>query len=672
MEFSKFKNAVASQFNKMKDYPLFRTGVGKGTLWDTYLSSFPPGTNLIYRERTEYDCNCCRQFIRAIGNVVAIVDNKLVSIWDADIDDPNYQIVSDTLSLLVKSAPIENVFLHAERTAGVDKNFESIVAGIKTWEHFFINIPRQNFCRGKDIGTKLGEARALHDVMYRSLVELTDDAIDTVLELIAQNSLYRGKEHQHAVVKFKKLKAEFDSQENKDLFVWSNIKIVPISIAKIRNTAIGNLLTDLSRGIDLEKAVTAFEKIMGGDNYKRPTALVTGRMVEQAKERIEEKGLTSALQRRYANIIDISINDILFANREAKQVMTGNVFNEIISSIGDKKPKHLDKVEEIPIDKFIKDILPMATSIEVMPENSHTSNFVSLIAPVDPTAGNLFKWPNNYSWAYNGDVADSIKERIKRAGGTVTGDLCCRLAWFNHDDLDFHMIEPDEYRIYYSNKQKLSPSGGMLDVDMNAGRGESREPVENIFYKDRFRMKEGTYSLQVHNFCYRESSNVGFEVEVDFLSQTWKFAYEKLVRNQEFIEVMRFAYTHKDGIKVIYSLPVSTMSKNIWGIMTNTFRKVNVLMMSPNHWEGSSGIGNKHYFFMLEGCVNPGEARGFFNEFLKEELNQDRKVFEIVGSKMKAPATTDQLSGLGFSSTKRTSVLCKVTGNFTRMIKIVF
>jgi hypothetical protein len=94
-------------------------------------------------------------------------------------------------------------------------------------------------------------------------------------------------------------------------------------------------------------------------------------------------------------------------------------------------------------------------------------------------------------------------------------------------------------------------------------------------------------------------------------------------------------------------------------------------MNSPNYWDGN-GIGNKHYFFMIDGCVNDGSARGFYNEFLKQELDQHRKVFEVVGGKLKIENTNNQLSGLGFSTTKRDSVLCRITGKFTRLIKIVF
>lgn len=75
---------------------------------------------------------------------------------------------------------------------------------------------------------------------------------------------------------------------------------------------------------------------------------------------------------------------------------------------------------------------------------------------------------------------------------------------------------------------------------------------------------------------------------------------------------------------------------------------------------------------MLDGCLNDGKARGFFNEFLNEELTTHRKVLEVVGARMKTEESVNQLSGLGFSSTQRNSVLCRVKGSFDRVVKINF
>lgn len=58
--------------------------------------------------------------------------------------------------------------------------------------------------------------------------------------------------------------------------------------------------------------------------------------------------------------------------------------------------------------------------------------------------------------------------------------------------------------------------------------------------------------------------------------------------------------------------------------------------------------------------------------YLSPELTPHRKVFEALGSKMVTPYNEDQLSGLGFSSTVRNSVICKVLGTFERIIKINF
>lgn len=671
MNFTKLKTAVAKQFETMSKGQLYRVDVSKDDLWATYLASFPEGSNPVYRERTEHDCNCCKQFIRAVGDVVAIVNNELVSIWDVTVkDEPEYQAVVNGMAALVKSKSIANYFLHYEASAGSNKSFEDTVNGVKSWDHFYVTIPNKFVRKGADIASELSNIRSSYDVMYRGLDEISDDAIETVLELIQQNSLYRGEEHRFMVTSVKTLKEGFSKAKNKDLFVWSAMVTTPPAVQRARNSVIGTLMVDLSTNVELDVAVRSFESKVAPTNYKRPTALVTKKMVEDAKKTIESLGLTSALERRYATLADITINNILYANRDARKVIESDVFDEIAT--GTKtSTKSFDKVETVSIDKFVKDILPVAKTIELMFDNSHASKMVSLIAPVDPTATKMFKWDNAFSWSYTGDVTDSIKERVKKAGGNVEGDLCCRLAWNNYDDLDFHMLEPDGFEIYFSNRGVGSRCGGRLDVDMNAGYGRSREPVENIFYATKSKMKEGIYKLFVHNFCKRESVDVGFTVQIDMEGEVVTIDYPKAVPDRKEIVVAEIKYSRANGFEIVKSLPSTAKSRKVWGLDTMQFHKVNVMMMSPNHWDDKA-VGNKHYFFMLENCVNEDTARGFYNEFLREDLTKHRKVLEIVGSKMKTVASVDQLSGVGFSSTSKGEVILRVGGNFNRVIKVVF
>ena len=75
--FKEFKQAIQTQFQSMCEYKLFNTQTTKTEIWDLYLSSFPDGTNKIYKERREFDCQCCKQFIRQVGNVVAVLPEQL-------------------------------------------------------------------------------------------------------------------------------------------------------------------------------------------------------------------------------------------------------------------------------------------------------------------------------------------------------------------------------------------------------------------------------------------------------------------------------------------------------------------------------------------------------------------------------------------------------------------
>ncbi len=667
--FSVIKAAIAKQFKAMIPTGLFYVDIDKDTLWETYLSSFPAGANPVYRERTEHDCSACKSFIRTIGGLVTIKDNQLVTLWDCQTDE-DYQPVVDALAAIVRSKAIANIYMHREPVVGVAKNFEEVASGVKTWEHFHVNLPATAHCKGVDIGPKHSAARADHDVLLRSLQEIDLDSIDTVLELIDQNSLYRGEENRYAVAEFRKLRQAFQTAADKDLFVWANARTTNGSVARIRNTAIGTLLSALASGEDMESAVKSFEALVAPTNYKRPTALVTKAMIKQAQETIEALGFTSALERRYATIDDITVNNVLFADRQAKAEM--NVFDQLASQTPEKSVKSYDKVEEVPIEAFLTKIVPKATSIEVLFENRLAPNLASLIAPVDPTAKSMFKWPNNFSWAYAGEVADSIKERVKRAGGSVVGDLCCRLAWNNTDDLDFHMHEPGGAHIYYASfRRSPSPNGGMLDLDANGADGHRTDPAENIVYADRRKMREGTYTLSVNQYSRRQTENSGFEAEIEFDGQTLRIAYDKPMTTGQTVEVAQIKYTKAGGFEIVKSLPSSQTSKTVWGVQTQTFRRVRAIMLSPNHWDERQ-VGNKHYFFMLEDCVNEERARGFFNEFLNEELNKHRKVLEVVGAKLKTDESDRQLSGLGFSSTQRNSVLCRVQGAFSRTIRVTF
>lgn len=663
--FKEIKEKVAKRFEEAQKLgKLFFVQVDRDKVWETYLNAFDE------QYKQENTCNCCKSFIRQYAGIVALKDNEFFTLWDFEVEDEEYKNPVAALNKYIESRPISNLFFGEFEKAGVDRNLDS-VRNIY-WDHFFLKLPKSMVKR--DCGPVQSEALANKDVFKRSCEELTEDSVQTVLELIAQNSIYRGQEFKPIVEKFEKLQKAYKKLRNnrhKDNFCWIEAtKSENQAVSRIKNSAIGTLLSDLSSGRDLNDSVAAYERVVAPANYKRTSAVVTPKMVQSARERLEELNLIGALDRRLLNDRDLNVNNTLFVDRPVAS--SGDIFEEISKS-STVNPKTLKKVEEVSASDFIEKILPFSRGIKLLVENRHFPNFVSLVGPQNEGDDTLFKWNNNFSWSYSGEVADSIKERVKAAGGNVEGVLRISLSWDNTDDLDLHLYEPQNGHVYYACKRTKSKSGAVLDLDANGTDGLKENPCENIYWTQEPSIG-GTYQVKVHQYHKRQAQNSGFTVEVEYNGETYHFS-KKSNGNTGINHMMfSFSYSKKDGFKIQGGESSATThynSKEKWKIKSGQFHKVRAITLSPNYW-GDNKIGNKHLFFFLEGCESDEKTRGFYNEFLKKELDKDRKVFEVLGSKVKVDSVPNELSGLGFSDTQRNEVILEVEGKFKRTIKVKF
>lgn len=683
--FKNFVTAIQENFKIMcKDSTkLFEVDVDKDELYNMYLDSFPAGTNEIYRERREYDCSCCRHFIKNIGNVVAIKDGKLHTIWEiAPVPEEKYNVVAAALDTYVKNKTISGVYLSSERRIGTPENREMLPTGkVNKYEHFFIDLPAM--CLEHDINSIKGRFRDVRNVFKRSLDEIDQEAVDIVLELISQNSLYKGAEWKNVLTEFKKYQKEYKklTDDQKELWIWEKSVVAGPVIGKIRNHSIGTLLVNIAEGMELDTAVRKYEEIVAPTNYKRPKAIFTKKMLEDAKKTISELGYMDSLQRRFATLDDITVNNILFSNKDAAKRIAGamDLFDEMEQDVA-IDPKKFSKVEEISVEDFIKNVLPVAKELEIYLENKHIQNMVSLIAPEVANAKTMFKWDNGMSWAYTGNITDSdIKENVKAAGGSVTGVVRFSIQWNDgngkdNSDLDAHCLEPQGGdHIYFSHKISRY-TGGELDIDItdpiHQCKSNGGVAVENITYPSKERMKPGTYKFYVNQYSFRNSQ--GFKAEVEVNGEIHSYEYNSPVRGN--VQVAEVVLDHDGNFKVIDKLPgnCAMISKDVWGIKTLQFTPVSVVCYSPNYWDEQKGIGHQHLFFMLKDCINPEEPNGYYNEFLKPELEQHRRVFEALGAKAHVKDVHDQLSGVGFSLTKRNDLIVKVKGATERILKIKF
>lgn len=688
--FKDFVKAIQKNLQQMsKDSSrLFTVNVDTEELYNLYLDSFPAGTNEIYRERREYDCSCCRHFIRDVGNVVSIKNGELHTIWGINpVSDDKYNVVAAALDAYVKQKAVLGVFLKKEKRIGTPENREMLPTGkINKYEHFFVDLPEICIfkeCYGHTLEGDLSQFRDVRNVFKRSLDEISKEAVDTVLELIAQNSLYKGAEWKKQLTEFKNYQKEYGklTDEQKELWIWEKSIAAGAVIGKIRNHSIGTLLVNISEGMDLDLAVRKYEQIVAPVNYKRPKAIFTKKMLEDAKKTITELGYMDSLQRRFATLDDITVNNILFSNKDAAKRITGamDLFDEMEQDVA-IDPKRFSKVEEISAEDFIKNVLPVAKELEVYLENKHIQNMVSLIAPEVADAKTMFKWNNGMSWAYTGNITDSdIKENVRAAGGSVTGIVRFSIQWNDgngkdNSNLDAHCLEPQGGdHIYFSHKISRY-TGGELDIDITDPiyqcKSNGGVAVENITYPSKERMKPGTYKFYVNQYSFRNSQ--GFKAEVEVNGEIHYYEYNIPVRGN--VDVAEVILDQSGNFKVVDKLPgnCATISKDVWGIKTLQFTPVSVVCYSPNYWDEQKGIGHQHLFFMLKDCINPEEPNGYYNEFLKPELEQHRRVFETLGAKAHVKDVDDQLSGVGFSLTKRNDLIIKVKGATERVVKVKF
>lgn len=633
--FTDFSKAVEAQYNEMTKGELFTVSVDN--LFDKYLAAFPEGSNPLYKTRTVHDCQCCKQFVRRLGCVVAIKDGRFESIWHVEVPEP-FKDVAQAMRGAIRDATITGVFRTKEKRYGLEYNYgENDVRH----DHFQGLIAARHFAL--DPEAKIGEAAATFQVMKRGLTEIKLADLDTVLELIEANELYKGAEFKDAIVGFRNLWIEgrkiHPTEKNIDLFVWANLDN---RNARFRNTAIGTLFSEMAEGKDLDAAVRAFEKKVAPENYKRPTAVITQSMIEDAVQKLTTLGLGGAIYRRYARMTDVSVRDVKYVSNSTK--MKDNITQLLASSVHTPTPnlKHATQL------KSIDEVIQGATAVHLFLENRHVGNFVTLTGSDGPER--IFKWDNNFAWSYDGDVTDSVKQRVKAAGGNIECKLRVSLSWYNYDDLDLHCFPPNRQRIYFGSKQDI------LDVDMNAGGQKSRNAVENMAFDH---LSDGVYQFHVNQYQRRETDDVGFAIEIEYEGAIHQYSYPRVVAG----DIKCFDLTISKGklVKIEPFLTGGNVSKDKWGVKTETLVPVTAIMNSPNHW-GDNKVGAKHLIFALEGCHNPDPTRGIYNEYLRSDLDKHRKVFEVLGNKTKCVPTNDQICGVGFSQARGDSVTIVIDG----------
>lgn len=707
-----FNKKIQAKFAELsKTGKLFRVALTGQEIWDLYINSFPTEHNPIFRDpaSTTKNCNHCKNFIRRYGNIVAVDENyAITTMFDVDGGD-EYGKTVEVLTKAIKGSKITEVFFetfdelnslpyescskkHTAFQLGVASNPKRYTKEeaekfgvvkpeeIRVFNHFHLFLDTLFVDKtGSSVESIMGNYRDAKNVFQRAMETISLDTLNLVKDLINQGSLLDGTTHLYKIEQIIPLKKEYDALSANQRDNWCWVKSYKLPFAKFKNELIGTLCSELSEGKELNEACQAWNKRVDPANYMKATAPITKKQIEEAKKFVEENGYEESFNRRFATIDDIKVSEILHSNVGNGTIKNASIFDGVKSTSTRHKRSEFDGIEEVSIDKFMKDILPSCTSVEAYFANKHQGNLVSLTTScANGSSKPIFKWSNNYSWTFNGNLAgkSQIKEAVKSRGGNTEGVVRVSLSFPNTtDDYDLHLVEPNRNIIYYGNLRSKHISSGILDLDAQGKDGHQppEKRVENIVYTDKNSMPKGIYQIVVNNYSGR-GLHTPFDLEVEIEDDVTVLKLKnKKSSNQVLVGTINFdgksfVLTESPEMEVVDS---KTISKEVYGLETNQFHKVNLVCLSPNHW-GENNTGNKYYFFMLDGCKTPTSIRSFHNENLIPELAQHRKVLEVLGTTNMIEPADKQLSGLGFNATVRDELIVKLAGTHKRMIKIKF
>lgn len=515
---------------------LFRSSLSGHDLWDLYINSFEKKDNPVFRDpNSSYkNCNHCKNFIRRYGNIVSVDDHfNIITMFD-NVTDPENVKTAAALSTALKGHPIQEIFtetfseLNSLPYESCSKNQDLFQLGVAS------NVKRYNKEEAEKFGVvKEGEIRTFEHVnvkLYKGFVDMsgaseativsgfTDaknvfkrcmdeipiDTLKLVKDLILQGSLLNGDAHLSKLDSIILLKAQYDTLAigSRDNWCWMVSYRNPF--AKFGNELIGTLCKELAEGKELNEACKAWNMRVDPANYMKASAPITKRQIQEAEKFVEENGYSESFDRRCANMDDIKVSEILHANAGNGKIKPLSIFDKVKSTSTRHKRSEFNGIEEVNIDKFMKDILPTCTSVEAFLANGMEKNMVTLTTSKVKGSKPIFKWTNNYSWTFNGNLAgkSEIKQAVKSAGGRVDGVLRFSMIWNDRDgldrsDLDAWCRQPDGHRIGYNTEFRrdrgglFSSCGGQLDLD-NTNPG-NEIGIENIYFPTLSKIRDGEY-----------------------------------------------------------------------------------------------------------------------------------------------------------------------------------
>ena len=120
---------------------------------------------------------------------------------------------------------------------------------------------------------------------------------------------------------------------------------------------------------------------------------------------------------------------------------------------------------------------------------------------VSGNIGNLIQVHDALAAVHEENYAGCRIQKRNRPEVPSTGDVQVLLKWNDYNDLDLICIDPHGHTIDY--QHRMASCGGQLEIDMNVSSGDSKHPIENIYWPTG-RAPKGKYVVYVNYFKQHE------------------------------------------------------------------------------------------------------------------------------------------------------------------------
>ena len=372
-----FKEAIEDD-----NEPLFTTNAED--LFEVFLYNIPA------HARQHYNCNACRNFISRYGGLVTIDDDgyKYPVMWNFSYPEFFNKAIRAVYDA-VENAKVTGMFITSNRRLGTPKT--------GPWTHMAVDMPKHKIYRSRlyDAEQAMAEKKEDHRMLGQAAFKYSLKTIETAVNILRSNSLYRGEKFHGIAEWFLEIKkiTKLPKEQFENL-LWKKAATAPAGFCHISSSMIGTLLDDIEEGMDFETVKRRFDEKMNPTKYQRPQAAPSAGNVRRAEEIVEKLGIRNSLKRRFAKIDEVETIWRSHSGERNQSISSDSVFAGVKTKQDGKVDYHKGIApwnQTMTWEKFARTVLPVAKKIEMWIPNRREA-YCAFVTADDISAPPIVLW----------------------------------------------------------------------------------------------------------------------------------------------------------------------------------------------------------------------------------------------------------------------------------------